>query len=143
MNNRKNKAFTLLELMIVIVVLGILATIVMPKLLDAPDKARHTKAVLDIQGFETALSMFYSHTSRYPTTSEGLDVLIKDPGNIKGYQGGYWDKDKIQLDPWGNAYRYISPGINNTKGYDLESLGRDGEDGGTGVDADIESWNLE
>jgi general secretion pathway protein G len=132
--------FTLIELMIVVVILGILATIIMPRILGRPEQARRMKAKVDIRNIESALALFKTDTGRFPTTSEGLEVLVTDPG-IKGYSSdGYLDK--MPLDPWGGRYIYISPGVNG-KDYDIESFGKDGEDGGTGDNADIESWNLD
>ena len=135
-----NSGFTLIELMIVIVILGLLATIIMPKILDRPEQARRMKAIVDIRSIESALALFKTDTSRFPSTSEGLDVLVSNPG-IEGYHAeGYLDK--VPSDPWGNRYVYLSPGLNN-RGYDLKSYGKDGEDGGSEEDADIESWNLD
>lgn len=132
--------FTLIELMIVVVILGILATIIMPRILGRPEQARRMKAKIDIRNIESALALFKTDTGRFPTTSEGLEALVTDPG-IKGYSSdGYLDKTPV--DPWGGRYIYISPGV-NSKDYDLESYGKDGEDGGTGDNADIESWNLD
>ena len=134
------KAFTLIELMIVVVILGLLATIVMPRMLNRPEQARRTKAKVDIRSIESALALFKTDTGRFPTTSEGIAALVSDPG-IRGYDSdGYLDK--VPIDPWGNQYIYISPGVHG-KDYDLESYGKDGENGGTGNDADIESWNLD
>jgi len=140
MNNyEKRTAFTLIELMIVIVILGLLATIIVPKIMSKPDQARHNTAKIEIKNIEAALGMFYADTGRYPTTAEGLAALVKDPG-IKGYSPeGYLEKTK---DPWGNPYVYIYPGTHD-KEYDLKSYGKDGENGGTGYDADIENWNID
>ena len=132
--------FTLIELMIVVVILGLLATIVMPRILDRPEQARRMKAKVDIRHIKTVLALFKTDTGRFPTTSEGLEVLVSDPG-IKGYSSDAY-LDKVPWDPWGNRYIYLSPGV-HSKDYDLESYGKDGEDGGTDNDADIESWNLE
>ncbi|MBN2139103.1 MAG: type II secretion system major pseudopilin GspG [Sedimentisphaerales bacterium] len=135
-----NHAFTLIELMIVVVILGLLATVIMPRILNRPEQARRMKAKVDIRSIESALALFKTDTGRFPTTSEGLQALVADPG-IKGYNAdGYLDK--APLDPWGNAFVYVSPGLHG-KDYDLESYGKDGEDGGEGDDADIESWNLD
>lgn len=132
--------FTLIELMIVVVILGLLATTIMPRILNRPEQARRIKAKIEIRNIESALALFKTDTGRFPTTSEGLGALISEPG-IKGYNAdGYLDK--VPLDPWGNRYIYISPGV-HSKDYDLESFGKDGEDGGTGDNADIESWNLD
>ena len=131
--------FTLIELMIVIVILGLLATTIMPRILNRPEQARRTKAQIDIRNIESALALFKTDTGRFPTTSEGLEALVSDPG-IKGYNADAY-LDKAPHDPWGNKYIYISPGL-HSKDYDLESYGKDGEQGGTGNDADIESWNI-
>lgn len=132
--------FTLIELMIVVVILGLLATIVMPRILDRPEQARRMKAKIDIRRIESTLALFKTDTGRFPTTSESLEVLVSNPG-IKGYNSDCY-LDKVPLDPWGNRYLYLYPGV-HSKDYDLESYGKDGEDGGTGNNADIESWNLE
>ncbi|MHC4286442.1 MAG: type II secretion system major pseudopilin GspG [Planctomycetota bacterium] len=143
-SKRLQKAgFTLIELMIVVVILGLLATIVMPRILGRPEQARRIKAKVDIRNIESALGLFKNDTGRFPTTSEGLEVLVSDvsdPG-IKGYNSDAY-LNKVPLDPWHNRYVYLSPGV-HSKDYDLESYGKDGEDGGTDNDADIESWNLE
>ncbi len=136
-----SKAFTLLELMIVIVIMGLLATIVMPKILNRPEQARRTKALVEIRNIESALALFKTDTGRFPTTSDGLTVLASNPGGINGYNSDGYLK-KVPRDPWGNLYVYISPGL-NSKDYDLESYGKDGENGGTNDNADIESWNLD
>ena len=145
MNKKKqyspsSKAFTLIELMIVIVILGLLSTIIMPRILSRPEQARRMKAKVDIRNIESAMALFRTDVGRFPDTSEGLQVLTSNPG-IKGYNpDGYLDK--VPPDPWGNKYIYLSPGIYG-KDYDLESYGKDGEDGGTENNADIESWNLD
>ena len=135
-----NTGFTLIELMIVVVILGLLATIIMPKILDRPEQARRMKAKVEIRGIESALALFKTDTGRFPTTSEGLEVLVSNQG-IKGYNAdGYLDK--VPSDPWGTKYVYISPGV-NSRDYDLKSYGQDGENGGVKDSADIESWNLD
>jgi general secretion pathway protein G len=134
------KAFTLIELMIVVVILGLLATIVMPKILNRPEQARRVKAKVDIRNIQSALAYFKTDTGRFPTTSEGLEALVTGV-NIQGYnKDGYLER--VPLDPWGHKYVYISPGI-KSKDYDLKSYGKDGEEGGAGDDSDIESWNIE
>ncbi len=136
----QHRAFTLIELMIVVVILGLLATIIMPRMLNRPEQARRIKAKVDIRNIESALALFKTDTGRFPTTSEGLKALVSNPGIERYNSDAYLDKDPV--DSWGNKYIYISPGIHN-KDYDLESYGKDGEDGGTDDDADIESWNLD
>ena len=134
------RGFTLIELMIVTVILGVLATIVMPKMLSRPEQARRVKARVDIRNIQSALAMFKTDTGRFPTTSEGLQALVTNPG-VPGYNNDCY-LDKIPLDPWGNGYLYLCPGVHG-RDYDLESHGRDGEDGGIADDADIESWDLD
>jgi len=136
----RNAGFTLIELMIVVVILGLLATIIMPRILNRPEQARRMKAKVDIRSIESALALFKTDTGRFPTTSEGLEVLVSNPG-IKGYNADCY-LDKTPLDPWGNKYIYISPGV-HSRDYDLKSYGKDGEDGGTEDNVDIESWNLD
>ena len=137
---RVQRGFTLIELMIVVVILGLLATIIMPKILDRPEQARRTKAKVDIRNIQSALALFKTDTGYFPSTSEGLEALVGNPG-VEGYNDeGYLER--TPKDPWGNHYVYISPGV-HSKNYDLESYGKDGEDGGTNDDADIESWNIE
>jgi len=139
-SSRKPYGFTLIELMIVVVILGLLATIIMPKILDRPEQARRVKAKADIRSIQSMLATFKIDTGRFPTTSEGLQALVTNPG-VKNYsREGYLER--TPNDPWGNRYIYICPGL-HSKDYDLESYGKDGEDGGTDDDADIESWNIE
>jgi len=134
------RGFTLIELMIVVVILGLLATIIMPRILNRPEQARRVKAKIDIRNIESALALFKTDTGRFPTTSEGLEVLVSNPG-IKGYNADAY-LDKTPSDPWGNKYIYVYPGV-QSRDYDLESFGKDGEDGGAGDNADVESWNLD
>ncbi len=137
--NRHGEGFTLIELMIVIVILGLLATLVMPKILNRPEQARRTKAKVDIKNIETALSLFKSDTGRFPTTSENLEAMVKNPG-VTGYNpDGYLNE--VPTDPWGRKYIYLYQSLHG-RDYDLESYGPDGEDGGSGENADIENWNL-
>ena len=145
MNTLRQRAcaagFTLIELMVVIVILGILATLIMPKILDRPEQARKMKAKVQIANFQTALALFKTDTGRYPNTSEGLNALVADPGARGWKKGGYLENAKVPPDPWGHPYVYLCPGSHGD--YDLKSLGRDGEEGGSGDDADVENWNLE
>ena len=135
--------FTLIEIMVVIVILGVLATLIVPKIMDRPDEARRTKAVLDIQSIGQSLDLYRLDNHRYPTTEQGLNALVVkpevDPLPPRWRQSGYLAK--LPKDPWGNAYVYLSPGLHGD--YDLISFGADGELGGEGKGADIESWNLD
>ncbi|MFO8009161.1 MAG: type II secretion system major pseudopilin GspG [Candidatus Brocadiia bacterium] len=134
--------FTLVELMIVIVIVGILATLIMPRVLDRPEQARRVKAKAQISSFTNALGMYKADTGQFPTTAQGLEALVSNPG-VEGWQeGGYLQHGKLPKDPWGNDYVYMSPGTHSTD-YDIVSYGRDGEPGGTDFDADIQSWNLQ
>lgn len=135
-----SKGFTLIELMIVIVIMGLLSTIIMPRILSRPEQARRMKARVDIRNIEAALALFKTDTGRFPTTSEGLEALVADIG-IKGYNTDAY-LDRAPMDPWHNKYIYLSPGV-HSRDYDLKSYAKDGEDGGTDNDADIENWNLD
>ena len=137
----RSRGFTLIELMVVVVILGILATIMMPKILDRPEQARRMKAKVQIRNLQSALAFFKTDTTRFPTTSEGLEALVNDPGLEGWKRGGYMEGGRVPLDPWGTPYIYICPGMHDD--YDLESYGKDGEDGGADDYADIESWNLD
>ena len=138
---KPRRGFTLIELMIVVVILGILATMIMPKILSAPDKAKVKKAMMDIRQIQTALALFKTENGRFPTTAEGLQALVTNPGSLPNYDpDGYLEK--VPLDPWKHSFIYISPGV-HSKDYDLLSYGKDGESGGMEYDADIESWNLD
>ena len=140
---RASGGFTLIEVMVVVVILGILAAIVVPKVMDRPDAARITKARQDIRALESALNLYKLDNYNYPSTDQGLISLVEKPaGNPepKNWKsGGYLDR--LPKDPWGNEYQYLSPG---TRGpIDLFSLGADGRPGGDGVNADVGNWNLE
>ena len=142
--NRSNqKGFTLIEIMVVVVILGILAGIVVPRLLDEPEKARRTKAATQIRSFEEALGMFKLDNGFYPTTEQGLKSLVSKPSSgripARYKEGGYMRK--LPSDPWEQPYGYLQPGARGE--FDLFSYGPDGESGGEGDDADIANWNIE
>lgn len=140
---KDQRGFTLIEIMVVVVILGILAGIVVPRLLGEPEKARRTKAQIQIRNFEEALAGFKLDNGFFPTTEQGLQALVEKPqtGKIPTHyrESGYIKK--IPVDPWNNPYIYLSPGIHDT--YDIISYGPDGASGGDGDDADINSWELE
>lgn len=139
----KQQGFTLIEVMVVVVILGILAAVVVPRIMDNPDKARITKAKQDIRALESALNLYRLDNYKYPTTDQGLEALITAPGdltNSSNYkQGGYIRK--LPADPWGSTYLYLSPGEHGE--VDIFSLGADSAPGGTGVSADIGNWNIQ
>jgi general secretion pathway protein G len=139
-----SRGFTLIEIMVVVVILGILAAIVVPRFLDRPDQAKVTKARVDLKGIQEALGMYKLDNGFFPSTEQGLAALASLPevGRIPdNYQEGGYLKG-VPRDPWGNDYIYLSPGVHD-KDYDLISYGADGEPGGEGYDADINSWELE
>jgi general secretion pathway protein G len=137
-------AFTLLELMIVVVILGILAAFVVPRIVGRPDEARVAKAKIEISSLEQALELYNLDTGMYPSTEQGLQALVQPPqsGEIPSNwkEGGYLMKKRVPPDPWGNPYVYVSPGIQNPDSFDLSSLGKDGREGGEGTAADISNW---
>ncbi|MEM6638669.1 MAG: type II secretion system major pseudopilin GspG [Pseudomonadota bacterium] len=133
----RQSGFTLLEIMVVVVILGIMATFVLPKLFDKPYEAQRVKAFSDMRAIGSALEFYRLDNFDLPTVDEGLQALVTAPRpNMRKYPAeGYIDKFE---DPWGNAYVYRRPGQHGT--YDLMSLGRDGQLGGEGQDADIGNW---
>ena len=143
MRRRPNiRGFTLIEIMVVVVILAILATLVVPKVMSRPDEARIVAARQDVSTLTQALKLYRLDNHRYPTTEQGLAALVTAPtiapapANWK--PGGY--VERLPRDPWGNAYQYLSPGLRGE--IDVFSFGADGAAGGEGVDADIGSWNL-
>jgi len=137
----KNRGFTLIEIMVVIVILGILAGLVLPRFMGRTEEAKKVKAKLQIENLEGALKLYKLDNGTYPTTEQGLEALVQKPagGAIPSNwrEGGYLEKGKIPLDPWNRPYVYVSPGVIN-KDFDLKSLGGDGEEGGEGENADVE-----
>ncbi len=140
-----SRGFTFIELMVVMVILGILATLVVPRIMGRPEEARRLKAKVQIGSIETALQLYKLDSGYYPTTEQGLEALVEAPmvGRlpISWREGGYLEKGRVPKDPWKNEYIYLSPGVQGD--YDLSSYGPDGEPGGEGKDADINSWELE
>ena len=139
----KQSGFTLIEIMVVVVIIGILASVVVPRIMDNPDKARVAKAKNDLRALESALDIYRLDNFVYPTTDQGLDSLVNqptaspEPPNWK--QGGYIKK--LSNDPWGNEYLYMNPGEKGE--IDIYSLGADGAPGGEGPNKDIGSWDTD
>ena len=137
---RDRAGFTLIEIMVVIVILGLLAALVVPKLVGRTEEAKKTQARVQIRNIEQALELFKLDNGFFPTTEQGLEALVRLPeaGRApKNYRkGGYLDR--LPKDPWGNAYVYVSPGSHGD--YDISSYGADSAPGGEGEDADINSW---
>jgi general secretion pathway protein G len=142
-SSKQSFGFTLIEIMVVIVILGILAGLIVPRLMDEPEKARIVKAKMQIENLSMALKKFKLDNGFYPTTEQGLPALVQKPsiGKVpKNYpENGYISK--IPKDPWENDYVYICPGEHGD--FDLISYGADGEEGGEGPNADIKSWEIE
>ncbi|HJU99660.1 MAG TPA: type II secretion system major pseudopilin GspG [Burkholderiaceae bacterium] len=139
---RAARGFTLIEIMVVVVIMGVLAALVVPKLLSRTGESKIAAAKVDIATVMQALKLYKLDNQRYPTTEQGLQALIAKPTSgpaANGWKsGGY--VDKLPKDPWGNSYQYLSPGVKGE--VDVFSYGADGQPGGTGVDADIGSWEL-
>lgn len=137
----RQTGFTLMEIMVVVVILGILAALVAPNVFRRVDDARVTKAKQDIRSFETALNLYRMDNFKVPTNDQGLQALVTKPADVKGSwpEGGYING--MRKDPWGNDYHYRYPGSHGE--YDLFTYGADGEEGGEGPNADIGNWNID
>jgi len=139
------RGFTLIEIMVVLVILGILAGLIIPRIMGRPEEARRTKARIQIESIETALKLYKLDNGLYPDTEQGLQALVEPPSVGKlapaWREGGYLEKGRVPKDPWGNEYVYLCPGIHGD--FDLVSYGADGETGGEGNDRDINNWELE
>ena len=142
LKSRAARGFTLIEIMVVVVIMGILASLVVPKLISRTGESRVAAARVDISTVMQALKLYKLDNQRYPTTEQGLQALVAKPTNgpaANGWKsGGYLDK--LPNDPWGTPYKYLSPGIKGE--IDVFSLGADGQPGGVGDDADIGSWDI-
>ncbi|HIJ21194.1 MAG TPA: type II secretion system major pseudopilin GspG [Deltaproteobacteria bacterium] len=140
-----NGGFTLIELMVVIVILGILAGLIIPRIMGRPEEARQMKAKVQMESIETALRLYKLDNGDYPTTEQGLQALVEPPtvGELPRAwrQGGYLEKGKMPKDPWENDYIYLCPGLHGD--FDLVSYGADGQPGGEDKNADINSWELD
>ena len=138
LHRRIQAGFTLIELMVVLVIIGVLAALIVPNVLDRADDARATAAKTDVNNLVQALKLYRLDNQRYPTAEQGLQALIVKPttapvpGNWKPYL------EKLPNDPWGRPYQYLNPGIKGE--IDVMSVGADGQSGGEGKDADVGSW---
>ena len=142
---RNRRGFTLIELMVVIVILGILAGLIVPRIMGRPEEAKQLKAKLTIESLETSLRLYKLDNGAYPSTEQGLAALIAAPdtgtSSNNWREGGYIEKGRVPQDPWGNDFIYLSPGVHGE--YDIISYGSDGVPGGEGKDMDINSWEIE
>ena len=140
--HRAQRGFTLIEIMVVVIILGVLGALVLPNVMSRPDHAKFTAARADIQSISTALEIYRLDNGRYPTTDQGLEALVRRPTvaplprqwNAQGYL-----KNQA-LDPWGMPYQYRNPGTRSGQGFDLFSFGADGQPGGEDADADVGNW---
>ena len=142
LQRRTQGGFTLIEIMVVVVILGILAALVVPQVMNRPDQAKVTVAKGDIKAIGAALDMYKLDNFSYPSTQQGLSALVEKPGGNP--QPKNWNRDgylkRVPKDPWGNDYQYLSPGTQGQ--FDLYSLGADGKQGGSELNADIGNWDL-
>ncbi len=142
---KNHRGFTLIELMVVIVILGILAGLIVPRIMGRPEQAKQVKARMQIESISTALKLYKLDNGSYPTTEQGLQALVEQsssgdvPKNWR--KGGYLEKGKLPKDPWGNEFLYLSPGIHDD--FDIIAYGADGVPGGEDKNVDINSWDSE
>ena len=139
----RQRGFTLIEIMVVVVIIGVLATLILPRVLGRQDEAFIAKAKSDVSALSSALKLYKLDSFHFPSTEQGVDALVAQPSgepvpkNWK--EGGYIER--LPTDPWGGAYQYLYPGEHSE--FDLWSMGADGQPGGEGVNADIGNWNLD
>jgi len=135
---RAERGFTLVEMLVVITIIALIVGTVGPRVLNYLTESKVKAAKIQIESFESALDLYYLDNGRYPTSSEGLRALLERPSAGAAWSGPYLKGDAVPRDPWGHPYVYRSPGQHGI--YDLMSYGADGQEGGTGTDADIASW---
>ncbi|MBN2063185.1 MAG: type II secretion system major pseudopilin GspG [Sedimentisphaerales bacterium] len=134
---KKNKGFTIIEILVVIVLISLLAVIMLPRFISQAESARQKLVKPRMALLEQSLTAFWTDCGRFPNQTEGLAALLKEPSGLTGKWKGPYAREDILLDPWGNPFEYIIPGKDNINSYDLISRGRDGKPSGTGDDADV------
>lgn len=141
MNNRiigKQSGFTLIEIMVVVVIIGLLATLILPNVLGRQDQALQVKAAADIRAISGQMALYKLDNFAYPSTAEGINALVSNPGGKSNWRGYLSKKPQ---DPWQNEYQYLNPGQHNTNSFDVWSFGADGAPGGEGTAKDIGNWD--
>ncbi len=138
MYKQKQFGFSLIELLVVLVILGLLAGIVAPQIMKHVGKAKTDSARLQIEDLGAAIDLYYLEVGDYPTTRQGLQALVEAPSGVTNWNGPYLKKKTLPMDPWGHAFRYRSPGEHGA--YDLFTLGKDDQQGGENEDQDVLSW---
>ncbi|MCK5893025.1 MAG: type II secretion system major pseudopilin GspG [Endozoicomonadaceae bacterium] len=142
MQSKRQSGFTLIEIMVVVVILGVLAALVVPTIMSRPDQAKGTVARTDVNAIGSALELYRLDNGFYPSTEQGLDALIEEP--MGSPEPRRWNPDgylpKLPVDPWGHPYQYEVPGQHNIRSFDVYSLGADGRAGGDGVNAEVGNW---
>ncbi len=138
MNKKSTSAFTLVELLVVLIILGLVASIAGPNVMKYLGSSKAKTAKLQLKEIESSLELFFLDTGQYPATDQGVKALIKNDASINGWNGPYFKNGQLPLDPWGNAYLYKQPGEHSA--FDLLSLGADNQQGGEGDNKDITNW---
>ena len=138
LNTRRTRGMTLIEILVVLVLIGIVMGVVAGNFIGRGEEAKRKAAKIEIEQIGQTLDLYKLETGRYPTTQEGLQALIAAPAGVNNWNGPYWKKSTLPKDPWGNEYKYTSPGQHGP--YDIVSWGADGKEGGDGANRDITSW---
>ncbi|HXX86203.1 MAG TPA: type II secretion system major pseudopilin GspG [Casimicrobiaceae bacterium] len=136
--DRRPRGMTLIEILVVLVLIGIVMGVVAGNFIGRGEEAKRKAAKIEIEQIGQTLDLYKLETGRYPTTQEGLQALISAPAGVNNWNGPYWKKSTLPKDPWGNEYKYTSPGQHGA--YDIVSYGADGKEGGDGANKDITSW---
>jgi general secretion pathway protein G len=136
--DRRQRGMTLIEILVVLTLIAIVMGIVGGNYLQRGEQAKSKAAKIEIEQIGQTLDLYKLEVGRYPTTQEGLQALITAPAGVANWNGPYWKKGTLPKDPWGNDYKYVSPGQHGA--YDIISLGADGKEGGEGPNKDINSW---